>query len=151
MTLCLAAAVAGCPFVHPGLCWHCCLGRRPGLPCIRRRLGCLPCKQHLPPRPDGLVIGTRRAPGRGPAIQAWPAKPSTRHQPGTRRDVACGASFAQGPAAKMPKATSKPGPCMSTDNLKQDTRKCRAATRQGDDTATRKGNRMGCLFQFLCL
>ena len=137
------------------------------LPCIRCRLESLlrpnptPShhKQHRPPRPSGLVIGTRRAPGPAGACactaagrtQAWPAKPSTRHQPGTRRDAACGASFAQGPAAKTPKATSKPGQCMSTDNLKQDTRKCRAATRQGEDTATRKENRTVCLFQFLCL
>ena len=114
-------------------------------------------KQHRPPRPDGLFnwnqTGARlpaHAHARG-RTQVWPAEPSTRHQPGTRRDAACGASFAQGPAAKTPKATAKPGPCMSTDNLKQDTRKCRAATRQGEDTATRKENKTVCLFQFLCL
>jgi hypothetical protein len=104
----------------------------------------------LAPDLDGRPGLPAHAHARG-RTQARPAKPSTRHQPGTRRDAACGESFAQGPAAKAPKETSKPGPCSSTDNHKQDTRKCRAATRQGEDTATRKENRTVCLFQFLCL
>ena len=81
--------------------------------------------------------------------RAWPAEPPTRHQPGTRRDAACGEPAALGAAAKTPKAAAeiKPGPCMSTDNLKQDS----STTGRIEDTATRKGNRMVGLFQLLCL
>ena len=40
---------------------------------------------------------------------------------------------------------------MSTNNLKQGTRNCRAATRQGEDTATRKGNKAIHLYRISCL
>ena len=70
-------------------------------------------------------MGARPRPGLPAHAQAWarawPAEPPTRHQPGTRRDAACEEPAAQGAAAKTPKAAAKPGPCMSTDNLKQDT------------------------------
>ena len=40
---------------------------------------------------------------------------------------------------------------MSTNNSKQRTRNCRAATRQGEDTATRKGNKAIHLYRISCL
>ena len=73
-------------------------------------------------RPDGAPVPFCR--GRRTKLQACPAKPASRHQP------------AQGAAAKAPKETAKPGPRMSTTNLKQGA--CNCAQLQGSNTTGRR-------------